>query len=149
MTDSAIALSKKYGAPLSDLLMHVADLLERFRNRALMDTCQRVGGDPTRKLSGNDRLIGASRLMIETGMSPAFISIGSAGALYRYLNESGREQSAENAAAALREIAGDAVSDELFAAIMDMYAQFLAGESPAAMRRAAQNLKAKNLGNIV
>ena len=149
MTDSAIALSKKYGAPLSDLLMHVADLLERFRNRALMDTCQRVGGDPTRKLSGNDRLIGASRLMIETGMSPAFISIGSAGALYRYLNESGHEQSAENAAAALREIAGDAVSDELFAAIMDMYAQFLAGESPAAMRRAAQNLKAKNLGNIV
>ena len=43
MLDSAAAISKEYGVPLEEILPHVADLLNRFRNQSLGDTCQRVG----------------------------------------------------------------------------------------------------------
>lgn len=149
MQESAIALANKYGMPLDKILLHVNDLLNRFRNRALMDTCQRVGGDPVRKLGAEDRLIGASNLMLSQGMTPAYLAIGAGGALYRHLNESNVEQSVENAASALKTIAGDAVSKELAAMILDMYARFLNGDRPADLRRAAQDVKAKSLGGIV
>lgn len=41
---------------------HIEDLLRRFGNRALGDTIHRVGRDLPRKLSPEDRLIGALRL---------------------------------------------------------------------------------------
>ncbi|MDR0310485.1 MAG: mannitol dehydrogenase, partial [Acidobacteriota bacterium] len=43
MTESALALSAKYGASLPDLHYHIRDLLRRFSNKALGDTCARVG----------------------------------------------------------------------------------------------------------
>ena len=149
MQESAIALSKKYGEPLEKILVHVDDLLCRFRNRALMDTCQRVGGDPVRKLGAEDRLIGSSNLMLEQGMTPAYIAIGAAGALYRHLNESALEQTAENAAEALSKIAGDAAGSELSEMILSMYRLYMNGDRPADLRRAAQALKEKTLGKIV
>lgn len=36
---------KKYGVELDGLMLHITDLLGRFRNAALKDTCKRVGGD--------------------------------------------------------------------------------------------------------
>lgn len=60
MEASARALSKKYGVDLESILQHITDLLNRFTNAALKDTCKRVGGDPNRKLSPQDRLIGSS-----------------------------------------------------------------------------------------
>ena len=51
MQESEMALHKRYGAPMIDLQEHITDLLYRFTNKALRDTCQRVGGDPARKLS--------------------------------------------------------------------------------------------------
>jgi len=51
MLESAQALAKQYNADLDPLLQHIRDLLGRFTNAALGDTCQRVGGDPARKLS--------------------------------------------------------------------------------------------------
>ena len=149
MQESAIALSKKYGEPLEKILVHVDDLLCRFRNRALMDTCQRVGGDPVRKLGAEDRLIGSSNLMLEQGMTPAYIAIGAAGALYRHLNESNLEQSVENASEALKTISGDAVGSELSEMILGMYRLYMNGDRPADLRRAAQSLKEKTLGKIV
>jgi len=149
MQESAIALSAKYGEPLAKLLLHVDDLLQRFRNRALMDTCRRVGGDPVRKLGAEDRLIGASNLMLSQGMTPAFIAIGAGGALYRHLSESGKEQSSINAADALHEIAGDAVSGTLAELILGMYAFFLNGDRPSDLRRTAQDIKARTLGNVI
>ena len=149
MLESAAALSKRYGEPLENLLLHADDLLERFRNRALMDTCARVGGDPVRKLGADDRLIGAARLMLAQNLSPAYITIGAAGALYRHLNESGIEQTRDHAAAALNSIAGSAVAPELSETILDMYCLLASGEQPAVLRRAAQEIKAKSLGGIV
>ena len=149
MQESAIALSRRYGKPLEDLLLHADDLLERFRNRALMDTCDRVGADPVRKLGAEDRLIGAANLMLKQEISPAYITIGAAGALYRHLNETGMEQSRENAAAALESIAGNAANAALREGILSMYDLFAKGESLTTLRRSAQDAKAKGLGGIV
>ena len=149
MQDSAKALAKRYGEPLEALLTHVDDLLFRFRNRALMDTCQRVGGDPVRKLGAEDRLIGAANLMLAQDISPACIAVGAAGALYRLLNELNLEQTVENAAGKLSEIAGEAAAGALSAMILDMYQLFMNGDRPAALRRAAQEIRARHLGGIV
>ena len=65
MLESALALSKRYGVDLGGIQLHITDLLGRFTNAALGDTVARVGGDPARKLSPADRLIGSSLLAFE------------------------------------------------------------------------------------
>ncbi len=149
MLESALALSRKYGVPLDDLLLHMTDLLGRFRNAALQDTCKRVGGDPARKLGAADRLIGASLLAMEQGVTPAFIAAGAAGAVYRYLNESGAEQSASAAAAVLHDVSGLSPEHALTKMILSMYALLLEGEPVAELRRAAQALKSQGLKDII
>lgn len=61
MSESARALLAAYpGEFTSDALdAHIDDLLRRFANRALGDTIYRVGRDLLRKLSREDRIIGA------------------------------------------------------------------------------------------
>jgi mannitol-1-phosphate 5-dehydrogenase len=49
---------------------HIVDLTRRFANRALGDTVLRLGRDPARKLSPTDRLIGATRLVEQAGITP-------------------------------------------------------------------------------
>ena len=73
MLESARAIAKQYHADLDSIFLHTQDLLARFTNKALGDTCARVGGDPTRKLSAKDRLIGSSGLCMEQGIYPAYI----------------------------------------------------------------------------
>ena len=148
MLESALALSKKYGVELDSLMLHMTDLLGRFRNAALKDTCKRVGGDPTRKLAPADRLIGSSLLCLEQGVKPAYIVVGAAGAVYRYLNESGVEQSVEEAKKVLKEVSGLDESSELAGMILDMYGYYLEGEPISALRRAAQAAKSAGLGII-
>jgi mannitol-1-phosphate 5-dehydrogenase len=104
MLESALVLHKHYGADLAALQLHITDLLYRFTNAALKDTCQRVGGDPVRKLSPDDRLIGSARLAVEHGITPAYIAVGIAAGIRRYLAESNLEQTAEFAEATLIEI---------------------------------------------
>ena len=84
MTESAEALSKRYGQPLDGILNHTGDLIRRFGNTALGDTCARVGADIPRKLARNDRLTGAAMSVTETGSHPVYISIGAAAALLAY-----------------------------------------------------------------
>jgi mannitol-1-phosphate 5-dehydrogenase len=113
MEESALALSAKFGASLPDLLLHIRDLLRRFSNQALRDTCARVGGDTSRKLGPQDRLIGAVRCCGEQGISPAFISLGCAAALFRHLEEKQRPQTPDAAADVLTEVSGlDRVSPD-------------------------------------
>lgn len=149
MLESALALHKKYGVELDGLMLHITDLLGRFRNAALKDTCKRVGGDPTRKLGAADRLIGSSLLCLEQGVKPAYIAVGAAGAVYRYLNEEGIEQSKEEAAKVLKDVSGLEADSELAGMILDLYAYFLEGEPVAALRRAAQAAKTASLGKII
>lgn len=81
MQDSAIALSREHNMKLENILDHVDDLLYRFGNKQLCDTVGRVGNDTKRKLSYNDRLVGAARLCISQGIYPTNICIGIAAAM--------------------------------------------------------------------
>ena len=106
MMESALALSAKYGEPLAELYGHIQDLLGRFSNKALADTCARVGADITRKLGKKDRFAGALLCCAEEGVPAPFVSAGAAAALYCYLKEKGLPQDRESALSALLELSG-------------------------------------------
>ena len=81
MAESAAMLSRKYNQPLPELTEHAADLLRRFGNRALGDSCERVARDPLRKLSADDRLAGALRNCEALGLPCTHIARGYAAVL--------------------------------------------------------------------
>ncbi len=70
MEEAAAALHAEYpdALPRDELRAHIADLLDRFSNRALGDTVYRVGRDLRRKLGPEDRLLGAMRLAARHGL---------------------------------------------------------------------------------
>lgn len=72
MMASAVALAEKYDVPVDSLYDHVGDLIYRFTNHKLGDTVFRVGRDLKRKLSPDDRLVGAMRTCKEMGIKPVF-----------------------------------------------------------------------------
>ena len=75
MTQSAAALAQHYHQPVGPLLLHAEDLRERFRNRALGDTIDRVVRDPQRKLADGDRVQGALALCAEEGVAAPHITL--------------------------------------------------------------------------
>ena len=81
LTQSALAVAKENGVEIEQLLMHAENLLYRFTNKALADTVERVGKDTIRKLSANDRLIGALNLAEKHGVGCEFICLGIAAAM--------------------------------------------------------------------
>lgn len=149
MLESAQALAKQYSADLDPLLQHIDDLLHRFTNAALGDTCQRVGGDPARKLSPEDRLIGAGKLALSLGITPSYIAVGASAGLRRYIAEAGAEQSMAEAEKVLREVSALDAAEPLAAMILEQYALLLDGATPGKLRRAADKNKAKGLTNVI
>ena len=149
MLESAQALSRHYGVNLGDIQLHITDLLGRFTNSALKDTCERVGADPTRKLGPSDRLIGSSTLALEEGIQPVFIALGAAAGLKRLLDESGICQGTEEAAKALYSTSLLPEGSPLAMMILDYYEMILEGKSVAELRRAADKLKANGLKGII
>ena len=149
MQESEMALSKRYGAPMMDLQEHITDLLYRFTNAALKDTCQRVGGDPARKLSPSDRLIGSSLLAMEEGVTPAYIAAGAAAGLRRYLKENGGVQSMDSAKAALLEVSKLAEDHPLTKLILHYYEMILDGCSLAKLTTEADRIKHESMQAVV
>ena len=150
MLESAQALSAKYGVALNDIVLHITDLLHRFTNAALKDTCARVGGDPGRKLSADDRLIGSSLLALEQGVTPAYIAVGAAAGLHRYIKEAeGMEQGMESAKQVLVEVSKLDAGSTLATLILSMYEKILSGATVTDLRRAADAVKAATLAPIV
>lgn len=82
MNESARSLSKEYGYDIQQLNMHIENLLYRFSNELLGDTIKRVGNDLKRKLSPNDRLIGAIKNCFEQGIEPWYLCAGVAAAMF-------------------------------------------------------------------
>jgi mannitol-1-phosphate 5-dehydrogenase len=80
MEESAKALSIAYGADPGELEEHVDDLISRFENRALLDSCERVGIDAERKLGPSERFMGAMELCRRTGVQCPGIEAGAAAA---------------------------------------------------------------------
>ena len=150
MLESAMALSKKYEVPLESIFAHITDLLNRFTNAALKDTCMRVGGDPGRKLSADDRLIGSSALAMEQGITPAYIAVGAAAGLHRYINEAeGMDQGMAAAKQVLAEVSHLDTEGQLAQLILAMYARILDGATVTDLRRAADAAKAASLQAII
>lgn len=150
MEESARGLSRKYNTPLNELLLHIDDLLYRFTNKELQDTCKRVGNDPTRKLSPNDRLIGAAALASEMGVVPAYISIGIAAGLNRYISENAdMEQNIQNAEMVLSEVSKLDRDSDIFVNSIQMYQRILQGESLKSLRLAAEQLHIQFQGNVI
>ena len=145
MLESAMALSKTYGVQLNQIICHIDDLLYRFTNQALKDTCARVGGDPSRKLSAQDRLIGSSKLVLKSGDTPAYIAVGAAAGLKRLLDEQGMEHNIKNAGKVLLETSGLTEDDPLYSIVLKMYAMIIEYCSISDLRNAAEKLK--NAGN--
>lgn len=77
----ADALIKKHKFDKKELEEYINDIIERFDNVSLGDSVFRVGRDPIRKLSPNDRLIGAARLIMEYGGKPVNLSFAIASCL--------------------------------------------------------------------
>ncbi len=150
MEESAKALSKKYGVALEEIMLHITDLLSRLANTALKDTCKRVGGDPARKLSPADRLIGASSLALEIGVTPAYIAIGAAAGLRRYINEAeGMQQSEEAAKTVLCNVSKLDTDGELARLILSMYKMLIEEKSFGEIRREADLIVASKLNNVI
>jgi mannitol-1-phosphate 5-dehydrogenase len=92
MNEAADALAREYADVYDrqELAEHIEDLLERFKNKALGDTVHRVGRDLPRKLSREDRLIGAMLLCIKHGLPFTGISEAvKAAVLFAAPNEEG------------------------------------------------------------
>ena len=149
MLESAQTLHKHYGAELTALQAHITDLLYRFTNVALKDTCQRVGGDPARKLSPADRLIGSSLLAIEEGITPAYIAVGAAAGLHRYIKENGGEQSVDTAKAVLLEVSKLEENHTLAKLILHYYEMLLDGGDLAKLIDEADKIKHENMSAVV
>ena len=150
MLESALALSKRYGASLADLQLHITDLLGRFTNAALKDTCQRVGGDPARKLGPDERLIGAAKLAMDQGVTPAYMAIGAAAGLRRYIAEmEGMEQSLDAASQVLTQVSKLPEENGLRTLILENYQLLLNGESLHDLWPRAQKTACGRLRNVI
>ncbi|MBQ8359521.1 MAG: mannitol dehydrogenase [Oscillospiraceae bacterium] len=149
MLESAAALSQTYGVPLEKMTCHIEDLLYRFTNEALQDTCARVGGDPARKLSAQDRLIGAAALVQQTGEVPVYIAVGAAAGLYRLVSESGQIQNQENGKKLLLQVSGLEENGVLADMILQLYKKILTGCSIAQLRGYAEKQKATHRCNVI
>ena len=149
MLESALALSRRYKVDLAGIQLHITDLLGRFTNAALKDTCARVGGDPARKLSPADRLIGSATLALEEGITPAYIAVGAAAGVKRFLDEAERPQTPEEAGKVLAEVSALAPEAPLARLILAYYAMIAEGCSLKDLRRKADAYKAASLKDII
>jgi len=99
MMQSAEVLARVYSADLGmkELEYHVEDLLNRFRNKALQDTVFRVGHDLVRKLSSDDRFMGAIHLARQERMPyDSILKAMSYGLKFRAKDESGELYQSDN-----------------------------------------------------
>ena len=124
MDETGRALVARFGFEPQEQRAYEADLLQRYRNRALGDQVCRVAADPLRKLGPDDRLIGSARLCIEEGIEPMHVVLGIRAALaYDHAADPGAVQLQEmlrerGRAYVLREVCGLSAGEPLFAQLI-------------------------------
>jgi mannitol-1-phosphate 5-dehydrogenase len=149
MLSGARALARVYQMPLEPLLEHSDDLLRRFGNAALKDTCDRVGADPKRKLMPEDRLVGAALFCQQAGVFAGLDRRRDRRRALPLLGEQNQMQSADRARQALEDIAQRPSGDPLTEMAIRLY-ELLAGGRPLAdLRRLAAKLEADGAPEIV
>ncbi len=149
MLESMEALCIEYAMPEPQILRHIDDLLNRFANRSLGDTCARVGADTKRKLAPSDRLVGAATFSLCHDVFPSYISIGAAAAVFRHLDDAGIPQSRENALTALKDISKLDNDSGLVSLILQTYDQLMKGSPIKQLWLEAEARKAEGNTDIV
>ena len=149
MLQSAEAMAKKYGQSMDGLMRHIYDLLNRFSNRALLDTCERVGRDQKRKLAKDDRLVGAAELAVSMGITPSYICVGIAGALYKYCSENGIELTGESGARVFAELSGIPADSTTGSLAMELFDAFIAGRPVREIMRLAEQQRAATAKDVI
>lgn len=82
VTESASALEKKYGFTHESLMQYANDMiLKRFTTPGVADAVSRVGREPIRKISPNDRIMGPAYQCEEYGLDNRYLLRGAACAL--------------------------------------------------------------------
>jgi len=81
MVEGQRGLAARYGPARAGTEADLDAVMERFANAGLADPIVRVGRDPRRKLSADDRLVGAARLATECGTTPARLALAMAAAM--------------------------------------------------------------------
>ena len=69
LDDTARLLVARFGLDAQEHAAYVERAIARFRNRALPDTCERIGRQPLRKLSRHERFVEPAQLLLERGES--------------------------------------------------------------------------------
>ena len=110
LAETSEALERRHGFSRAEQSAHVEDLLKRFQNRALGDTCRRLARDPRRKLAPDDRLVGAARLCEAEQVEPRALAWAIVAAL-RY--DDPEDPSAPSIQAIIRERGRDAAVEEV------------------------------------
>ncbi|MFT4156793.1 MAG: mannitol-1-phosphate 5-dehydrogenase [Microbacterium sp.] len=81
LEETSAVLVAEHGLDPQELAEYRAKILERFRNPELVDTVQRVGRQPLRKISRHDRFIGPAAMAAERGLSAVALTAAVAAAL--------------------------------------------------------------------
>lgn len=68
LEETSAVLVAEHGLDPEDLAAYRATILDRFRNPALIDTVQRVGRQPLRKISRHERFVGPAAMAAERGL---------------------------------------------------------------------------------
>lgn len=143
MQESAMAMSKKYGVAFETLNAHIENLVYRFSNKQLGDTAARVGGDIKRKLSPNDRMIGAYKMCAEQEIDNIYMAVAIAASLL-FTREGEEKMSPEQI---LCQVSGFSKGGDDYNKIMDIYAMFEKKMSLSEILKAVK--KASNTKKIV
>lgn len=149
MLESARELAEEYDMPILLLLSHIDNLLVRFSNSTLGDTCARVGSDPLRKLGSHDRLTGAAMLCEVHGIPPRNIAVGVAAGIHRYLLQEKKPQTLELAQNALGELCGIDIHSQLAMHVIARYLEISNGTCPQQLRISIQHESIQDGADVV
>jgi len=83
LEETKTLLVKKHGFDPDEQQKYIEKTLVRISNPHLPDTCERVGRNPLRKLSRNERFIGPAAQLAEVGL-PAWDLLNAVGAALRF-----------------------------------------------------------------
>lgn len=83
LEETSAVLVAEHGLDPAELAEYRAKILERFRNPSLVDTVQRVGRQPLRKISRHERFIGPAAMAAERGL-PTIALVGAVAAALEF-----------------------------------------------------------------
>ena len=134
-----LAMCKAFGYELQDQQEFAALSKAKFCDRTIVDTIARNAREPHRKLSSNERIIGAARLLQENGEDTSVLVLTAAAAiLYRDSSDTAWTaiQSENSPAEILKTVCGLKEEDLLYQKILDLIGR-LAADAAAIIAEAA------------